>query len=163
MLHDYITYTLIDMLKHIAHFTFSALLLTAAVACKQSPKDNDSHSVDTAPPDSIAAEQVADSTIYGTSDEFGMSTFTLISDQGDTLNVARTREDGTDGEVYGDMVEGERYALTTRDNGESIGVLINLTQLDKHCKDYTIVNGKVIVKGDTLHIEELSDQTFKTK
>ncbi|MGM9688169.1 MAG: hypothetical protein ACI3YD_03890 [Alloprevotella sp.] len=96
------------------------------------------------------AEQAADSTIYGTSGEFGMSTFTLIADNGDTLNVTRTALDGTDGKVYGDLVEGQRYAMTTRDNGEAIGVLINLTQLEEKVKDYEICNGHLVIKGDTV-------------
>lgn len=96
------------------------------------------------------AEQAADSTIYGTSGEFGMSTFTLIADNGDTLNVTRTALDGTDGKVYGDLVEGQRYAMTTRDNGEAIGVLINLTQLEEKVKDYDICNGHLVIKGDTV-------------
>ena len=106
---------------------------------------------------------MADSTIYGTSDEFGMSTFTLISDQGDTLYVTRTANDGTDGKIYGDLKEGERYAMTTRDGGEAIGVLINLTQLERHIKDYEICNGKLIVQGDTVVIEELDDKACKFK
>lgn len=96
------------------------------------------------------AEQAADSTIYGTSGEFGMSTFTLIADNGDTLNVTRTALDGTDGKVYGDLAEGQRYAMTTRDNGEAIGVLINLTQLEEKVKDYDICNGHLVIKGDTV-------------
>ena len=96
------------------------------------------------------AEQAAGSTIYRTSGEFGMSTFTLIADNGDTLNVTRTALDGTDGKVYGDLVEGQRYAMTTRDNGEAIGVLINLTQLEEKVKDYDICNGHLVIKGDTV-------------
>ena len=52
------------------------------------------------------------------------------------------------------MQYGERYALTTRDNGEAIGVLINITELDKKLKDYEICNGKLIVNGDTTPIEK---------
>ena len=39
----------------------------------------------------VDTSQVAerDSTVYGTSDEFGMSTFTLITDGGDTLYLDR--------------------------------------------------------------------------
>lgn len=103
------------------------------------------------------AEQAADSTIYGTSGEFGMSTFTLIADNGDTLNVTRTALDGTDGKVYGDLVEGQRYAMTTRDNGEAIGVLINLTQLEEKVKDYDICNGHLVIKGDTVDVATLQN------
>ena len=104
--------------------------------------------------DTTAAEQIADTTIYGTStDDFGMSTFSMVTDKGDTLYLCRTAQDGTDGKIYGSMQYGERYALTTRDNGEAIGVLINVTELDKKLKDYEICNGKLIVNGDTIPIE----------
>ena len=92
-----------------------------------------------------------------------MSTFTLISDKGDTLYVTRTADDGTDGKIYGDLKEGERYALTTRDNNKAIGVLINLSQLERHTKDYRISNGKLILKGDTVTIEKLSNKELKVK
>jgi len=106
---------------------------------------------------------VADSTIYGVSDEFGMSTFTLISDKGDTLNVCRTAEDGTDGAIYGDLTEGDRYAMTTRDNNEAIGVLINLTQLERHVKNYKITNGQLLIDGKAVQIATLSDKELKLK
>ena len=105
--------------------------------------------------DTTVADQIADSTIYGTSTEdFGMSTFSMVTDKGDTLYLYRTAQDGTDGKIYGSMQYGERYALTTRDNGEAIGVLINITELDKKLKDYEICNGKLIVNGDTTPIEK---------
>lgn len=105
--------------------------------------------------DTTIADQIADSTIYGTSTEdFGMSTFSMVTDKGDTLYLYRTAQDGTDGKIYGSMQYGERYALTTRDNGEAIGVLINITELDKKLKDYEICNGKLIVNGDTTPIEK---------
>ena len=49
-----------------------------------------------------------DSTIYGISDEFGMSTFTLITNEGDTICVTRTSEDGIDGNIYGELKEGKK-------------------------------------------------------
>ena len=142
--------------------------LTALIvlsACQGGKKPVDA----TSDPDSLAADTTLtdhvenDSTIYGTSDEFGMSTFTLISDKGDTLYVTRTANDGTDGKIYGDLKEGERYALTTRDNNKAIGVLINLSQLERHTKDYRISNGKLILKGDTVTIEKLSNKELKVK
>ena len=78
----------------------------------------------------------------------------MVTDKGDTLYLYRTAQDGTDGKIYGSMQYGERYALTTRDNGEAIGVLINITELDKKLKDYEICNGKLIVNGDTTPIEK---------
>lgn len=113
--------------------------------------------------DSTDAEQVADTTIYGTSGEFGMSTFTLITDGHDTLDLTRTANDGTDGKIYGDLNEGERYALTTRDHGEAIGILINLTQLDRHLKGYEIRNGHLFVDGKQVEIDELDARKLKLK
>ena len=95
------------------------------------------------------------STLYGVGGEFGMSTFTLITEKGDTLNVTRTALDGTDGEVYGSLREGDRYAMTTRDNGEAIGVLINLTELERKVKKFDVVNGHVVAEGDTLQLDKL--------
>ena len=147
-------------MKYFATAIMAALLLSTA--CRNQNRQPVSNA-DNAEIKGQAAEHMADSTIYGTSDEFGMSTFTLISDQGDTLYVTRTANDGTDGEIYGDLKEGERYAMTTRDGGEAIGVLINLTQLERHVKDYEICNGKLIVQGDTVVIEELDDKACKFK
>ena len=147
-------------MKYFATAIMAALLLSTA--CRNQNRQPGSNAGNTEIKGQ-AAEHMADSTIYGTSDEFGMSTFTLISDQGDTLYVTRTANDGTDGEIYGDLKEGERYAMTTRDGGEAIGVLINLTQLERHVKDYEICNGKLIVRGDTVVIEELDDKACKFK
>ena len=141
----------------------TALIVLSACQGGKKPVDT------TSDPDSLAADTALtdhvenDSTIYGTSDEFGMSTFTLISDKDDTLYVTRTADDGTDGKIYGDLKEGERYALTTRDNNKAIGVLINLSQLERHTKDYRISNGKLILKGDTVTIEKLSNKELKVK
>ena len=148
-------------MKYFATAIMAALLLSTA--CRNQNRQPVSNADNAAPMNDQATEHMADSTIYGTSDEFGMSTFTLISDQGDTLYVTRTANDGTDGEIYGDLKEGERYAMTTRDGGEAIGVLINLTQLERHVKDYEICNGKLIVQGDTVVIEELDDKACKFK
>lgn len=147
-------------MKYFATAIMAALLLSTA--CRNQNRQPGSNA-DNTEIKGQAAEHMADSTIYGTSDEFGMSTFTLISDQGDTLYVTRTANDGTDGKIYGDLKEGERYAMTTRDGGEAIGVLINLTQLERHVKDYEICNGKLIVQGDTVVIEELDDKACKFK
>ena len=132
------------------------VMLTLLTACNSKKgESNIPNTTNEATADTIATEQVADSTIYGTSGEdFGMSTFCLITDKGDTLQVCRTANDGTDANIYGSIEYGDRYAMTTRDNGESLGVLINLTELDKKLKNYEIVNGKLIVKGDTVALDK---------
>lgn len=150
-------------MKHLWISALTALLVLSACQNGKKPTDTTSDA-DSLTADTTLSDRVEnDSTIYGTSDEFGMSTFTLISDKGDTLYVTRTANDGTDGKIYGDLKEGERYALTTRENDKAIGVLINLSQLERHTKDYQICNGKLIMKGDTVTIEKLSDKEFKVK
>lgn len=150
-------------IKHIGMLGLCAMMMLSVVGCRKTGQSEATVGGDSLSADTVSAEQVADSTIYGTSDEFGMSTFTLITDQGDTLNVTRTAEDGTDGQIIGDLNEGQRYAMTTRDHNQAIGVLINLTELDCHLKDYELRNGHIIVEGDTVQIEELSDKVMKRK
>ena len=50
-----------------------------------------------------------------------------------------------------------RYALTTRDGGEAIGVLINLTQLETFvAKDrYKTLNGHLYIDGEEIHLSTL--------
>lgn len=148
-------------MKHSIIYILVSLFLLCA--CQGGNKQGSATSNKNAATDTLAADNVADSTIYGTSGEFGMSTFTLISNQGDTLNVCRTANDGTDGKVYGDLTEGDRYAMTLRDNGEAFGVLINLTQLEKHIKDYEIRNGQLLISGKVVEIETLNDKELKLK
>lgn len=148
-------------MKHLWTSAFAALIICSA--CQSGKNKTDATTQGDGTIDTIVAEQVADTTIYGKSDEFGMSTFTLVSDGGDTLYLTRTSEDGIDGKIYGDLNENQRYALTTRDNNQAIGVLINITQLERHIKDYQICNGNLVIKGDTVVIEKLNDKEFKTK
>lgn len=135
----------------------ACLVLPLCTGCNGCSKQSGETPADTtavATGDSVAS----DSTIYGTSDEFGMSTFSLIADStGDTLCVTRTASDGTDGQIWGDLDEGSRYALTTRDGGEAIGVLINLTQLETFvAKDrYKTLNGHLYIDGEEIRLSAL--------
>ncbi|MBO5135529.1 MAG: hypothetical protein J6C15_10300 [Bacteroidaceae bacterium] len=145
-------------------FTLSSFALLLSMAgCGSKSSQSEATKVGK---DSLTTATVSkDSTLYGTSDEFGMSTFTMITKEGDTLNVTRTAEDGTDGNIYGDLKEGEEYALITRDNNEAIVTLINLTQLNKFVKDYAIHNGHLILKDknglpDTVKILQLNKKLF---
>lgn len=140
-------------IKHALSLTSLLLTLTITFACKGKTSDSATTTVDSTANDTIVATQEADSTIYGTATEdFGMSTFSMVTDKGDTLYVTRTANDGTDGTIYGSMEYGNRYAMTTRDNGESLGVLINLTELDRKLKNYRINNAHVIVGNDTVDV-----------
>ncbi len=112
--------------------------------------------------DSAVSSTEKDSTIYGTSDEFGMSTFTLITDGGDTLYLTRDDEDGTMARINGDLNEGDRYAITTREDGEALATAINLTQLDKILKNYVVINGHLVLtengEKDTVDIVQMDEK-----
>lgn len=106
-----------------------------------------------------------DSTIYGISDEFGMSTFTLITDHGDTLFLNRDHNDGSPSIIYGDLDYNTHYALTVFDSGHSIGTLINIDQLERFIKHYKLYNGNLLLNNlkDTVTIVSLSDQLLEYK
>lgn len=110
--------------------------------------------------------EAKDSTIYGVSDEFGMSTFSLITEQGDTLEILREQADGSPAQIAGDVEEGERFAVTlTKVNGENyLNTAINLSLLEQFLKEYKVVNGKLVLNGnDTVVVEQLTDRVFKAK
>lgn len=107
-----------------------------------------------------------DTTIYGRADGFGQSAFTFITGDGRELDIALTSEDGNDhyGTIYGDREDTARYAVTTRDNNESLGVMINISQLEKFTKDYEIHNGHLVLYDnghrDLVEIQTLDDHSF---
>jgi len=105
-----------------------------------------------------------DSTLYGVAGDFGMSTFCLITDKGDTVLVTRDTESGKDGIIYGDVQPGDRYSLITCDHGKALSSAINLTQLEHFTKNYKIMNGYLILtpssKPDTVHIKFLNDDSL---
>lgn len=120
----------------------------AFVSCKNKsnmpalPADSGSAAVDG---DDNAAP---DSTIYGEAGDFGMSTFCIVTDHGDTLLMDRTAANGQDGRIYGDAQPGDRYSLITTDNNQALKCAINLTELDRFIKDYKIVNGRLMLMHD---------------
>ena len=148
-------------MKHVLICT-TAIMLTLS-ACHNSNRtdkhESASDSIVLVSPDSL----ISDSTLYGISDDFGMSTFTLITTKGDTLYLTRTDSEGHDGKIYGSLREDDHYAVTTRDDNKAIDKLINLTQLNKHVKDYNIRNGHLIINEDTVTIETLTDSVFSYK
>lgn len=112
----------------------------------------------------------ADSTIYGHADGFGQGGFTLVADDGSEWELALTSENDKGNEygiIYGERNDTARYAITTRDNNEALGVMINLSQLNKFVKDYDIYNCHLILKDgenrDWVEIEELNDTVFRAK
>lgn len=120
--------------------------------------------VDTAP-----AWDDSDTTIYGRADGFGMSAFTLIGDDNREYDVSLTAEDGGShyGHIYGDRNDTARYAMTTYGAGESLDVLINLSQLEKFTKNYEIHNAHLVLRNgesrDLVDIIELCDTIFRAK
>ena len=106
--------------------TVLVLSATLLAACTGKTTDPASGVDSTATDASLVTEQ--DTMTYGTSYEFGMSTFTLVTDAGDTLYLTRDAADGSMAQIYGDIDEGQRYAITTRDGGDALGTAINLTQ-----------------------------------
>ena len=108
--------------------------------------------------------QVADSTIYGVSDGFGMSTFVMQDSLGNYYEVMRMADDGTYGELYGSLAEGQKYAMTVRQGGEVLDKLYNLTQLEKFATDYCILNGTLYLKNegawDEVEVKTLDEKSF---
>ena len=130
-------------MKKILLFAATSLLLFAACTPKKSGNTVQS-TIDSTEvvQDSTAT---ADSTLYGTAtDDWGMSTFALKTTDGREVEVVRTRNNGTPADIYGDLVPGSEYAITTTDGGSSLGTAINLTQLKSIVgDDFKIVNGQL--------------------
>lgn len=155
----------------------SALLLLLALLCaacgdrkSESKVQGGADSVVTPIVDNVPRWTDKDSTVYGRADGFGQSAFTLITADGRELDVALTsdEEGAHHGVIYGDREDTARYALTTRDDGENLGVMINLSQLDKFIKgQYEIYNCHLILKingaRDMVDIKELNDHVFVAK
>lgn len=137
-------------------FIIPVLAMLAACGKKNVPTDNHQDSTHV---DSVS---VQDTTIYGRSSEFGMSTFSLITDAGDTLELDRG-----EGKIFGNLDnQGDRFALTVKDAGTdyaSVGVAINLTNVEKFTKDYSVCNGRLILSGDTVEILDLTLDCLKAK
>ena len=140
------------------------LTLLALVSCKERKAQTNQQAA--TPTDSVTqVNTVPDSTIYGKADDdlYGMSTFAVITTKGDTLELDRTYElDGKDGIFYG----GDDYALTVRGKGtdyQAVGVAVNLSQLRRFVKDFTIFNARPIINGDTVRILSLDDKAFKAE
>ncbi|MBO6190064.1 MAG: hypothetical protein J6N92_04545 [Alloprevotella sp.] len=113
--------------------------------------------------DSLAISQTApraDSTLYGTMLESGMGSFVLRTVKGDTLEL---RREGSNIAGSTDH-EGDRFAVIVsgRDtNDPALEKAINLTEVEKFSKDYTIVNGQLVLEGDTVEIEALGPNGLK--
>ena len=133
--------------------------------------NNNSHE-NNAVVDSVVVEKIntapvqkgKDCTLYGKSGDFGMSTFTLVTDQGKEYEVTRVSEDGKEGKIYGRLVRGARYAMLLDNTGEALIFLINLDDLEKFVKDYYIYNGMLVLVSDGnkdwVEIQKLNAEEF---
>ncbi len=158
---------------------FSCALLLGVVFFAACNGDKKEKSTTEAAKDTLSVEasstvpdwQERDSTVYGQADGFGQGGLTLVTDDGRELELTLTDESGGRehyGTVYGDRDDTARYAVTTRAGGEAVGVMINLTQLERFTKNYEIYNCHLVLKGegglrDLVDILELSDQSFVAK
>ena len=144
------------------------VLLLGTTSCSNSNnKSNEGADADSATVETVEGALSADldsATIYGTSEEFGMSTFSLRDASGRLYNVTRMSEDGQDGRIYGDLEEGQQYAMTLQADTTAIDVLYNLTELRALVKDFYILNGQLVITTDgqseVVTVEELDETHF---
>lgn len=124
---------------------FATISLLFFTACTSRKNDSATSGEVERTETSADAKPVADTTLYGTAtDDWGMSTFAVKTADGREVEVVRTRNDGTPAEIFGDLEPGSEYAITTTDNGASLGTAINLTQLKSIVgDDFKIVNGQL--------------------
>lgn len=152
---------------------FLALLLPLILAgCGQGRTSGNGQTPDTLQ-DSVQTVDTApvwedsDTTIYGRADGFGMSAFTLITDDNHEYDIAFTDDKGHHGHIYGTRDDTARYAMTTYKGGETLDVLINLSQLDSFTKNYEIHNAHLVLtegkNRDLVEITELCDTIFRAK
>lgn len=112
-----------------------------------------------------AEQQVSDSTNYGTCvDEFGMSTFAVRTQNGDTLSLMRSSNAGVEAEIFGDLRPGDEFAFTTTDSMQSLVRAINLTQVKSFTQDYALANGRLVLNVaqqlDTVAIQWLDTDSL---
>lgn len=149
------------MKQNILKALICTLVLILPFACQQGGTTKDDNSG--TPADSTEKDDITkhDATIYGTCDDYAMSSFTLVTNYGDTLFLTKDGVDGTAAQIHGSLDNGADYAITTRNGATALGVLINLTELNKFIKNYTILNGNLIIEGDTVSILELDETHFQ--
>ena len=115
--------------------------------------------IDTAP-----VENGPNQTLFGKGGSFGMSTFTLLADDGEKYEVTRVSEKGQEGKIYGSCAPGKRYAMLMDAEDDALEVLINLDELELFVKDYYIYNGQLVLtmegNKDLVQIKTLSAKKF---
>ena len=131
-------------------------------SCKNKPSDPPTVSAKTVESEIAAVPVMEDSTVYVHTLESGMSTFLCVTDSGDTLELDRGQN-----LIYGNLDKaGDRFAITidrSDKNYPAVGRAINLSNLDALTKDYKIVNGQLVLKGDTVEIIDLTTNKLVAK
>ena len=82
--------------------------------------------------DSVCMSCESDTAFYGhLGDGTGMSCLQLVTNEGDTLLLNKTDEkSGQDGLILGEIANyTDLFAITTRDDNQSVGVALNVNQL----------------------------------
>ena len=144
-----------------AIFICAAAILTMG-ACQKTKNDGSTQQP------SQLADLPADSSIYGkATDNFGMSTFAIMTDEGKEIELMRTHEDGEPAQFYGDVKPGDRYAVTLAENGTSVDCALNMTQLEAIATDFKVWNAQLILqestKTDTVSIVRLDADSLVAK
>ena len=169
--------------KHLFGIVVSAVLAVCLFSCNNNKSASQQHHDDNAD-----MEIENDSTIYGVcGEDMGMSTFALITDQGDTLTMVL--EGGDNSEVKGGKMPGDRLAVTAIKNKDSENIVrnaINITTLlgkwisiDKNFEiqedgtvkstvqaeknpwtSWKIVNGHLVLNRDTFDIDNLGSDSL---
>ncbi len=161
------------MMKKFTWLVPVGLMLLAACGGGKSGEQESTIAADTTMiqgADAITGWADADTTIYGRANGFGQSALTLITPSGQELDLRLTADSTEEryASIYGDREDTARYALTTRDNGDAVSVLINLSQLERFTTNYEIHNCHLVLIGDDgakeiVEILQLDDHTFRAK
>ena len=134
---------------------FWAIFLTVVLFCGCGSSENQVNqpsaqdSVEVSRIDTVPVQNGPDQTIYGRGDDFGMSTFSLVTTEGKEYDVTRVSENGNEGRIFGSVEPGKRYALMMDQSEEALQCLINLDELESFVGDnYYIYNGELVLTFD---------------
>ena len=139
---------------YICFAAFSAFGLSSCTGNKVKYVD----SISAYPADSLISGK--DTTLYGVAGECGMSTFCLVSGNGEQILVTRDNELGEYGSIYGDLNEGDSFSLSTRDNMETLAKAINITQMRSFPVNFSVFNGHLVVDGHVVEIKKMDKDSL---
>lgn len=124
-------------MKRTAFIIFALLTITGFHSCNnrtETAEPNNDTIVAHRGIDTLLVVTIPDSALWGHMGEgTGMSVLEFITDNDDTLYLNRTSEvTGKDGVLKGDIRNyTDRFCILTTDNGESLKLAINVTQLQE--------------------------------